>query len=48
MTVDPRMVVALRVMFVAFALVAAYLISRRYALARTEGERERVELEPEA
>ena len=47
-TVDPQIVVALRVMFVAFALLAAYLISRRYALARLEGERERVELQPEA
>jgi len=47
-TVDPDMVVALRVMFVAFALLAAYLISRRYALARVEGERERAELQAEA
>jgi heme exporter protein C len=48
MTVDPEMVVALRVMFVSFALLAAYLISRRYMLARLEGERERVELQAEA
>lgn len=47
-TVDPQIVIALRVMFVAFALLAAYLISRRYALARLEGERERTELLPEA
>jgi heme exporter protein C len=46
-TVDPEIVVALRVMFVAFALMAAYLISRRYALARLEGERERAELQAE-
>ena len=46
-TVDPEIVTALRVMFVAFALVAAYLISRRYVLARLEGERERMELQPE-
>ena len=46
-TVDPEMVVALRVMFLAFSLVAIYLISRRYALARLEGERERVELQAE-
>lgn len=47
-TVDPEIVVALRVMFVAFALLAAYLISRRYILARLEGERERSELQAEA
>jgi heme exporter protein C len=47
-TVDPEMVLTLRVMFVAFALLTAYLISRRYAVARLEGERERVELQPEA
>ena len=46
-TVDNEMVVVLRVMFVAFALLTAYLISRRYALARLEGERERMELQPE-
>lgn len=46
-TVDPQIVLALRAGFVAFALVAAYLISRRYLLARLEGERERMELEPE-
>lgn len=46
-TVDNEMVVVLRVMFVGFALLTAYLISRRYALARLEGERERMELQPE-
>lgn len=46
-TVDPQIVTALRVMMVTFALIAAYLISRRYLLARIEGERERVELQPE-
>jgi heme exporter protein C len=47
-TVDSEIVVALRVMMVAFALLATYLISQRYALARIEGERERMELQPEA
>jgi heme exporter protein C len=47
-TVDPPIVLALRVGFVAFALLSAYLISRRYALARMEGDRERVELQAEA
>lgn len=46
-TVDPEIVVTLRVMMIAFALIAAYLISRRYALARLEGDRERMELQPE-
>ena len=45
-TVDPRMVVALRVMMVAFTLTAIYLMSRRYELARLEAEAERLELEP--
>jgi heme exporter protein C len=47
-TVDPQIVLALRVMMIAFALLAVYLMSRRYMLARLEGERERVELQPEA
>lgn len=47
-TVDPQIVLALRVMMIAFALLAVYLMARRYALARLEGERERVELQPEA
>ena len=46
-TVDNEMVVVLRVMFVAFALLAAFLISRRYLVARLEGEREHLELQPE-
>ena len=46
-TVDNEMVVVLRVMFVAFALLAAFLISRRYLVARLEGEREQLELQPE-
>jgi heme exporter protein C len=46
-TVDAEMVVVLRVMFVAFSLLTAYLISRRYLVARLEGERERLELQPE-
>ena len=47
-TVDDEMVVVLRVMFVAFALLTAYLISRRYVVARLDGEREQMELQPEA
>jgi heme exporter protein C len=47
-TVDPKMVVALRVMMVAFALGASYLMSRRYEAARLESAAERLELEPEA
>ena len=46
-TVDNEMVVVLRVMFVAFALLTAFLISRRYLVARLEGEREQLELQPE-
>jgi heme exporter protein C len=46
-TVDPEIVVALRVMMIAFALLATFLIALRYALARHEGERERMELQPE-
>ena len=45
-TVDPEMVVALRTMMVAFALGAAYLISRRYELARLEAAAEQSEVEP--
>ncbi len=47
-TVDDPMVVVLRVMFVAFALLTAYWISRRYLVARLESEREQVELQAEA
>jgi heme exporter protein C len=46
-TVDPEIVVALRVMMVAFAVLASYFIARRYELARLEGDRERMELEVE-
>jgi len=45
-TVDPRMVVALRVMMITFALIASYLMSRRYELARLEAAAERLEVEP--
>ncbi len=45
-TVDPEMVVALRTMMAAFALGAAYLISRRYELARLEAAAEQSEVEP--
>lgn len=37
-TVDPEMVAALRVMMVTFALIAAYLITRRFRLAALESE----------
>jgi len=40
-TVDPRMVLPLRVMMVAFTLVACYLMSRRFLVAEMEGEAER-------
>ena len=43
-TVDPAMVTALRVMMVAFALIAAYLIARRYELARLEAAAEQLEI----
>lgn len=46
-TVDQPIAWALRVMGFTFALLAWYLISRRYLLARLEGERERMELQPE-
>ncbi len=46
-TVDPEIVVALRVMMVAFAVLASYLIARRYEVARLEGDRERMELDVE-
>jgi heme exporter protein C len=46
-TVDPEIVVALRVMMVAFAVLACYLIARRYQLAGLDGDRERLELEVE-
>jgi heme exporter protein C len=45
-TVDPRMVVALRVMMIAFTLIAIYLMSRRAEVSRLEAAAERLELEP--
>ena len=45
-TVHPDMVVALRVMMVTFALLACYLMTRRYELARLEGDAERAEAAP--
>jgi heme exporter protein C len=47
-TVDPKMVVALRVMMIGFGLLTAYLMSRRYEAARLEAATERAQLEPEA
>jgi hypothetical protein len=40
------MVVALRVMMIGFSLTAAYLMSRRYELARLDAAAERLELQP--
>jgi heme exporter protein C len=40
-TVDPAMVLPLRIMMVAFTLLAYYLMSRRYLLADAEGTVER-------
>ena len=45
-TVDSRMVVALRVMMIAFTLVTIYLMSRRAEVARLEAAAERSLLEP--
>jgi heme exporter protein C len=45
-TVDRPMVLTLRVMMIAFALIASYLMSRRYELARLQAAAERAELEP--
>lgn len=47
-TVDPQMVIALRVMFLAFLLLFAHLLTKRYRLARVREEIERRALEPEA
>jgi heme exporter protein C len=47
-TVDARMVVALRVMMIAFTLVTIYLMSRRAEVARLEAAAERSLLEPGA
>lgn len=46
-TVDPNMVVALRVMMVTFALIAVYLMTRRFRLAALEQESERIALAQE-
>ncbi|HUK22596.1 MAG TPA: cytochrome c biogenesis protein CcsA [Gemmatimonadales bacterium] len=46
-TVDHKMVVALRVMMVAFAAGACYLMSRRYEVARLEAVVEQIEYEPD-
>jgi heme exporter protein C len=43
-TVDPHMVVALRVMMIAFGLMTAYFLSRRYELARLQAANERLEV----
>lgn len=40
-TVDPEMVVPLRVMMVTFLLLFGYLVTRRFQLARLRGEAER-------
>jgi heme exporter protein C len=40
-TVDAAMVLPLRIMMIAFTLLAYYLMSRRYLLARAEGGAER-------
>ena len=40
-TVDPSMVLPLRVMMIAFTLLALYLMSRRFLLAQAEAEAER-------
>ena len=47
-TVDPEMAIALRVMFLAFVLLFAVLLARRYRLERLRAEVERRALEPEA
>jgi heme exporter protein C len=41
MTVDPRMVVALRLMMLAFLFLAGWMMSRRMEIARLQGEAER-------
>lgn len=46
-TVDPEMVVALRVMMMTFVLIAGYLMTRRSRLAALEYESERLALEQE-
>ncbi|MGH7545230.1 MAG: cytochrome c biogenesis protein CcsA [Gemmatimonadota bacterium] len=47
-TVDPEMVIVLRVMFLAFVLLFAVLLARRYRVERLRAEVERRALEPEA
>lgn len=47
-TVDHNMVIALRVMMLAFAFGACYLMSRRYEVARLEAAAELLEFEPDA
>ncbi|MBI4502360.1 MAG: cytochrome c biogenesis protein CcsA [Gemmatimonadetes bacterium] len=47
-TVDPAMVLPLRIMMVAFTLLAYYLMTRRYLLAEAEGSIERESLRMEA
>jgi len=47
-TVDAPMVLALRVMMVAFLLLFVFLLTRRYLLARIRGEEELSALRPEA
>ena len=46
-TVDAPMVVSLRVMMVAFLMLYIFLLTRRYLLARIEGEEELRALRPE-
>lgn len=41
MTVDPRMVVALRLMMLAFLLIAGWMMARRQQIARLQGDAER-------
>ena len=43
-TVDPAMVLPLRVMMIAFTLLSCYLMSRRYLAAQAEGYAERQDL----
>ncbi len=47
-TVDPAMVLPLRVMMIAFTLLTYYLMTRRYLLADTEGQAEHEALRLEA
>ncbi len=46
-TIDPQMVVPLRLMMLAFLLVFGYLLTRRYMLGRLRNEIELAGLEPE-